>query len=58
MKAEFCSNSRRWVLFMVILPWTCPNKDENNCRELGCGYYEMKEVTRWYLEKKRILMDT
>lgn len=51
MKASFCWNSRRWVIFM----WgskikTCKYPPIGAECE-GCGYYEEREVTNYYKER-------
>jgi len=53
MKAGFCWNSRRWIVFMFAgggtetcpLPPACSQCDQ-------CGYYEEREVTKYYKRKE------
>ena len=51
MKASFCWNSRRWVLFMYgSNTKTCKGPPIGaNCD--NCGYYEEREMTEYF--KKR-----
>jgi hypothetical protein len=49
----FCTNSNRWITFMPIPPDTCPY-DWTDCGP-KCGYYEMREPSRWFRYKLAIL---
>jgi len=58
-KAEFCWNSRRWIELMVLrlgAPDTCPNQKMQLTKCEECGYYEMREPTKYLLYIRKVLM--
>lgn len=57
-KQEWCSNSRRWVIWMSMtssIPWTCPHKHNigSPCIGPDCGYHQMREPTEAFKRKER-----
>lgn len=51
MKSGFCWNSKRWILFMYYSGIkTCKYPPIGSCCD-ECGYYEDKEVTKWFIKK-------
>lgn len=60
-KQEWCSNSRRWILWMSMnssIPKTCPyNIANSGCAGPGCGYYEMKEASAGFKRKHQMHQD-
>lgn len=54
---EWCSNSRRWVIWMTALsriPSTCPyNFHGKGCVGKECGYYQMREPTTDFKRTER-----
>jgi hypothetical protein len=58
MKAGFCWNSRRWIVFFIA------SGGSKSChlQPVGsqcdqCGYYEPREVTEHYKRKDRIICE-
>ena len=51
----FCTNSRRWVDFMLPTPpKSCPYlgwQGQSHCSDHSCGYYEERTPTRSYKKK-------
>ena len=57
MKADFCWNSKRWIVFMLGRNiGTCPYPPTGSCCD-ECGYYEMREVTNWFKRKYRLICE-
>lgn len=57
-KQEWCSNSRRWVIWMSMkssIPWTCPHKQNigSPCIGSGCGYHQMRQTTDHFKRTER-----
>lgn len=57
MKDEFCLNSKRWIKTMTWrgkAPKTCPKREDNFKTCQDCGYYQIREKSRYllYMEKK------
>ncbi len=56
-KQEFCWNSRRWVLLMMVgrgIPSTCPHACPQNgrtCIGPSCGYHEDRPESRYFAER-------
>jgi hypothetical protein len=53
MKSEFCYNSKRWIELMAYgsPPESCPYNRENFMHCQFCGYYELKESSKYLKEK-------
>ena len=56
MKAGFCWNSRRWILFLIAdggvkscHSQPCGSECDN------CGYYESREVTEYFKKRDRTM---
>lgn len=58
MKAEFCLNSRRWIKFMAYQgkpPESCPNRGDNFLTCENCGYYEIREPSKYLIKINKII---
>lgn len=50
-KYPFCTNSRRWITvpFFMKLPKSCPYREEQDCQDEQCVYFELREPNRYLL---------
>jgi hypothetical protein len=48
---EFCTNSRKYITFMIRPPHRCPYKEEQLLKCNDCAYYKLKEPS-YYLKLK------
>ena len=60
-REEWCSNSRRWVIWMSMdssIPATCPyNIANSGCAGEGCGYHQMRPPTRAFKDRERLIRE-
>jgi len=52
---EWCSNSRRWIRFMMDASASCPYPQEHLYQCESCGYYERRKPTRSAVKKDKLL---
>jgi len=47
----FCLNSRRWITvpFFMNLPESCPYREEQDCQDEKCAYFELRKPSRYLL---------
>ena len=51
IKYPFCTNSQRWITvpFFLNLPKSCPYREEQDCQDEECAYFELREPTQYLL---------
>lgn len=56
MKAGFCWNSKRWIVFAIMdnIKTCVIPPFGSNCNQ--CGYFEERETTKHFDKKYRIIM--
>jgi len=56
-KMGFCQNSRRWMLTfgMFGFPESCPYQKEQGTYCERCGYYKMREPTKYLISMMQAL---